>query len=58
MFPLKVSAHVDFPKTRTTKNSWFGVVGDADKRSVMSIAYGWWAPAGVVQEEQLWMSIL
>ena len=32
--------------------------GDADKRSVMSIASGWWASAGVVQEEQLWMSIL
>ena len=32
--------------------------GDADKRSVMSIAAGWWASAGVVQEEQLWMSIL
>ena len=30
----------------------------ADKRSVMSIASGWWAPAGVVQAEQLWMSIL
>ena len=32
--------------------------GDADKRSVMSIASGWWASAGVAQEEQWWMSIL
>ena len=40
MFPLKVSAHVDFPKTRTTKNSWFGVVHHKFEANFLTLLLG------------------